>query len=83
VKNDCFFVKGHSIKGRIGQIEPANMRVRHDELAEEMLRRGMNHKSPYEQPDLSHYDLDGFTVDINVSIADLCEECRRNILTAG
>jgi len=74
------FVKGHSIEGRRGQIEPESMQTRHDELAEEMLRRGMNHKSPYELPDLSHYDLDGFVVDVESSYEDLvgrCEECGR------
>jgi hypothetical protein len=51
------FVKQHSIKGRITpvvQIEPENMQARHDALAEEMLKRGFVHKSPYEQPDLSY-----------------------------
>ena len=73
------FVKGHKIGGRKEQIEPKSMGVRHDELAREMKRRGYNHKSPYEQPDLSHYDLDGFIVDKEVSKVDLmnrCEECK-------
>ena len=76
------FVKGHSIKGRIGQIEPAAMSTRHNELASEMLSRKMNHKSPYELPDLSHYNLDGFTIDKEVSISDLtkrCPECAAKI----
>lgn len=76
------FVKGHSIKGRIGQIEPSSMQSRHDELAAEMLSRGMKHKSPYSQPDLSKYDLTGFVVDTEVSLNDLCErcpECKKNI----
>ena len=76
------FVKGHSIAGRIGQIEPAQMKARHDELALEMQRRGFNHKSEYIQPDLSHYDLTGFVVSIDDSLRDLssrCEECRGNI----
>jgi hypothetical protein len=78
------FVKGHSVKGRlypIVQIEPSSMQKRHDELAEEMLRRGMNHKSPYEQPDLSNYDDDVINakVDLSVSLKDLhqrCESCK-------
>lgn len=52
------FEKGHSIAGRLDpevQIVPNLMQVRHDELAEEMLRRGMNHKSPYIQPELHFY----------------------------
>ena len=76
------FVKGHSIAGRIGQIDPAKMSERHDSIAAEMIDRGMNHNSPYEQPDLSKYDLTNFTVDVNVSLEDLkqrCPECRKNI----
>ena len=58
------------------------MSTRHDELASEMLFRGMNHKSPYEPPALSRYNLDGFTVDKEVSISDLtkrCPECAARI----
>ena len=76
------FVKGHSIKGRIGQIEPSMMKDRHDELADEMSRRGMSHKSPYTQPDLSKYDLSWFVVDRQESITELkkrCKKCRERI----
>lgn len=77
------FVKGHSIEGRKGQIDPVRMKVRHDALAAEMLRRGYNHNSPYEQPDLSAYDLTGHGVDVMTAFTDLtarCEECRRRSL---
>ena len=73
------FVKGHRISGRKGQIEPVSMSSRHDELETEMKSRGMNAKSPYEQPDLSGYDLEGFTVDREESLKELvhrCPECR-------
>jgi len=53
------------------------MASRHDALAEEMLRRKMNHKSPYVQPDLSNYNLDGFTVDLGKSMADLAGRCAK------
>lgn len=69
------FVKGHSIDGRRGQIEPEKMRIRHDELAEEMTARGMSHKSPYEQPDLSKYNLQGFVVDKEESLQELQKRC--------
>jgi hypothetical protein len=78
-KHQPSFVKGHSIEGRRGQIEPARMKQRHDELVEEMLRRGYKHNSPYEQPDLSGYDLTGHVVDVAASDAELrrrCPECR-------
>lgn len=80
------FIKGHSIEGRIGQIEPESMKERHDELAVEMLKRGYNHKSEYEMPDLSKYDLNGFVVDVEKSIEDLserCEECKKNMEGLG
>lgn len=76
------FVKRHSIAGRISpvvQIEPANMKIRHDELAAEMIRRGGNHNSPYELPDLSYLpDEQRFArVDIDESIRDLRARCPR------
>jgi hypothetical protein len=74
------FVKGHKIGGRKGQIEPVSMASRHDELEAEMKSRGMNAKSPYEQPDLSKYDLEGFIVDKEAALADLvgrCPECKK------
>ena len=81
------FVKHQSIAGRISpvvQIEPSSMKSRHDDLVAEMLRRGYNHNSPYEQPDLSYLPDDQryAIVDISISMADLykrCEECKSNI----
>ena len=69
------FEKGHSIEGRRGQIDPLKMKRRHDVLAEELVKRGFTHASPYEQPDLSGYDLTGHGVDIAESFADLCARC--------
>jgi len=77
------FEKKYSIKGRISpvvQIEPMSMEKRHDELAQEMKRRGYKHESPYEMPDLS-YLLEkerNAKVDVKRSIEDLllrCPEC--------
>ena len=76
------FVKGHSIAGRRGQIEPEAMKRRHDELAGAL----KNHKSPYELPDLSNYDLSDFTVDLSKSAKDLanrCPKCRELLLAHG
>ena len=81
------FVKKHSIAKRISpvvQIEPENMKKRHDELVKEMIRRGYNHNSPYEQPDLSHLKPEERFAQINVyiSLRDLsnrCPECEKRI----
>jgi hypothetical protein len=77
------FEKHHSITGRIYPIvliEPENMEKRHDELANEMVRRGYNHQSPYSQPDLSYLanDLRFAKADIEYNGKDLhdrCSEC--------
>lgn len=82
------FVKQHKITKRIFpvvQIEPSSMKQRHDELADEMIRRGYNHESPYEQPDLSHLweGERNAKVDRNISISDLinrCPQCTKNLM---
>jgi hypothetical protein len=82
------FVKKRSITGRIFpkvQIEPMAMQSRHDALATEMLRRGYNHKSPYEPPDLSYLPETErlAVVDRNQSLIDLkkrCYYCKKNIV---
>ena len=50
------FIKKHDMSTRIkrNQIFPKKMKQRHDELVCEMLKRGYNHNSPYEQPDVSY-----------------------------
>lgn len=82
------FEKHHSIAGRIYPIvliEPDNMQTRHNELAQEMLNRGYNHQSPYEQPDLSYLpDEQRYAkADLVYNMNDLyerCPDCERNIL---
>lgn len=77
------FVKKHNMFGRLkspSQIDPQAMEVRHNELAQEMLIRGMNHKSPYLQPDVSY--LPKANIDINFNLKDLsnrCENCSKRI----
>lgn len=76
------FVKGHSVKGRLNpivQIEPISMEERHNSLVLEIKDRGMNHKSPYEQPDLSSYGKEVLNakVDQRESIKDLCKRCEK------
>ena len=73
------FVKRHRMGGRLApvvQIVPHRMGERHDELAAEMLRRGMNHKSPYVQPDVSHLPIVEADVAHNRrDLAERCEDC--------
>jgi hypothetical protein len=49
------------------------MKARHDALAEEMLRRGGAHKSPYEMPDLSYLPTEDREGQVNI------EESRREL----
>lgn len=71
------FVKGHRIDGRRGQIDPLLMKDRHDDLAAEMIKRGYNHQSPYEMPDLSHYsNLEEWHVDNDESYKELLSRCK-------
>lgn len=76
--------KGHAEKG---QINTARIQERHDELAEEMENRGMEHDSPMDYDD----ELDVGEVDaerdpsigpsnIQDELADRCEDCRARIL---
>ena len=81
------FVKRHSINGRIYpviQIEPSRMESYHNELVDEMERRGYNHNSPYEQPDLSYlpdeqrYAEVSFMENYNTLI-ERCPDCADNL----
>jgi len=75
-KHRHIFVKGQKIHGRRGQIEPLQMKNRHDELVTEMVSRGYNHLSPFTQPDLSKYNnIHEFVVDREESINDLLQRC--------
>lgn len=82
------FVKQHSISKRVSpvvQIEPLSMESRHNDLVKEMLRRGFNHQSPFNQPDLAYLpEVErNAKVDISVSYSDLierCPECSKNII---
>lgn len=81
------FEKKHKITKRISpvvQIEPQSMEARHNALAMEMQRRGYNHQSPFNQPDISYLnDAERLAVvNINTSINDLitrCPECTKKI----
>ncbi len=79
------FKKKRSVTGRKGQIELSKYKERHDELAQEMVRRGYEHNSPIEVPDFSYLPREQFeaVVDQKKSLSDLCErcsECRKLII---
>jgi hypothetical protein len=86
-KHRWCFERKQSVKGRIFpnvQIEPSSMKMRHDDLAREMLDRGMNHQSPYEMPDISYLPNNQryAKVDVNMSFIDLvgrCDKCKQLI----
>lgn len=77
------FEKKHSITGRIipvVQIEPKSMKSRHDDLSKEMLKRGMDHKSPYDMPDISYLPKPHREAEVDkiISLSDLmgrCDDC--------
>lgn len=59
-------------------METQNLKKRHDELARELVRRGMNHRSPLEQPDIEEMGV----VDSDDSYVELsrrCPKCRELI----
>jgi hypothetical protein len=73
--------KGTSLKGYInkGLVEVHNIKKRHDELAEEMKKRGYNHKTPMEE---FEYKEIGY-VNSNENLKELyrrCENCRNRII---
>lgn len=88
-KHRHVFVQGHSIANRIkypAQIVPLQMESRHKELAREMWKRGMEHKSSYSLPDLmgKYNPLQlAAIVNIKFNIEDLssrCSECQDRII---
>lgn len=69
---------GNSLKGYVdnGLVEVHNIRSRHAQLVEEMIRRGYNHNSPLQDFD----PWEEGRVDVEANHKDLlsrCEECRR------
>ncbi|MFW6028856.1 MAG: pyrimidine dimer DNA glycosylase/endonuclease V [Halanaerobiales bacterium] len=71
--------KKMSVKGYIDNnlIEVSSMKQRHDEIAKEMVRRGMNHKSPLEVPDYSYLPKKHkkYKIDIDSAEKELKSRC--------
>ena len=75
---------GRKLDGYIssGLVETHNIKRRHDELAQEMVRRGYRHNSPMND---SHLFERASFVDIERSYGEVqsrCVECRRRIQKA-
>jgi hypothetical protein len=77
------FEKKHNMTGRMkypSQIDPHAQGARHDVLAAEMLKRSMNHKSPYVQPDTSYLPSAQIDTEYNLNdLANRCPDCRARI----
>lgn len=73
--------KGKSIEGFLRKklVDPSSLYRRHNELVQEIERRGYNHKSPLETEGL---DLESSPIDKMISYYNLglrCEHCREAI----
>lgn len=73
--------KGVSLQGYVDNklVSTPHLKSRHDELADEMIRRGYNHNSPLEYTDT----LNLVSVDVAANIEELkrrCPDCRARIL---
>lgn len=67
--------RGHSVAGYVeqGYIDTSLIASRHEELAEELIRRGYSHESPLEYTD----QLELGSVDVCASLAALSDRCDR------
>ena len=77
------FEKGHRMTGRVQNncLEASALQSRHDDLADERLSRGMNHKSPFVAPSIDYLPKwqREFKVDKDLNLRlllDKCENCR-------
>jgi hypothetical protein len=67
--------KGVSVEGYVngGLFDSRDLKTRHDELVEEMTRRGYNHKSPLP----TTFDAEAYPgiIDIDYNLKDLATRC--------
>jgi len=88
---ECHMLTGHlrrkrGIKNyiRLNLLQPSGLRERHDQLALEMKNRGMLHKSPLPEFDLSFLPEEHrvYTVNTRRSLTELsarCPQCRERL----
>jgi hypothetical protein len=86
---ECHMLVGHLQRKRqitnyirLNLLQPKSLRGRHDQLAKEMLDRGMRHQSPLPDYDLSYLPeaYRTYTVNAEASLAELskrCADCRK------
>jgi len=75
--------KGTKVDGYLKNnlLEPLSLKDRHDELAQEILMRGFNHKSDLPEIDYSHLTEIQMDIKINMissgnDLISRCEKCR-------
>ena len=88
---ECHMLVGHLQRKRritnyirLNLLQPSSLRERHDQLALELKDRGMLHKSPLPEFDLSYLPEEHRTYTVNVedSLIELsrrCSECKRRL----
>ena len=69
--------KGKSVEGYIRNklLNPQDLLSRHDELAEEMIRRGYKHSSPL--PNINRFMAIMYKVDVEQNYKTLKERCQK------
>lgn len=79
--------KKYKIDGYLANncMEPSQYKRRHDEVAKEMIHRGMNHKSSLKQPDFSYLPQWQQNYKINKqanlhSLLKRCDECKERYI---
>lgn len=74
-------IRGKSVQGYLSRslINPRKLTIRHDILAEEMLRRGMNHKSPLTIDCSQFSEVPISSQDNLTELAGRCEHCAARI----
>ena len=77
------FIRKYSIAGRRGQISPLYMKSWHNALAAEMTNRGYNHKSKFQQPNLTYLPYEDLVGKANeeevLEKLQNCPECRKRL----
>ena len=86
---ECHMFVGHLLKKRkvtnyinFNLFQPKSLNERHEQLASEMAKRGMNHRSPLKEFDLSYLPQEQIDHEVNVNesqreLLKRCPRCRK------